>query len=400
MGFAAVLSSAAALRAAEFPSARMYQTVEAAPGVYAFIAAPTAGPIPSGNVVAIVGDDGVLVVDSGRFPTLAKRMIAEIRARTDKPVRYLVHTHWHLDHIASDEVFRQAFPHMAIVTTDFTRRKIAEKQVPYLKDLVETDRGYVEYLKGVVAKGKRRDGSAMSEDSKRYLSSQVADIQLESAELAGVAAVIPDLTFDHELRIHLGKREVRVAFLGRGNTAGDTVVFVPDAKVAVTGDLLVNPTPYGYGCHPAAWIATLDALMASGATVIVPGHGPVMHDWSYAKKVVGAARRSPPAGRSRGQEGRDGRTDPGARGPLGPEEALRRRQFRTGRRVRRLLRPLRRGPRVAGGEGGDGGRIKSDPGFVGKPGSNARDERLTVRPGEPGGRAAPWPRRLPLPCRR
>ena len=285
LGLASVLSWGEALPAADFPPARMFQTVEAAPGVYAFIAARTSGPIPSGNVVAIVGDDGVLVVDSGRFPTLAKRMIAEIRAKTDKPVRYLVHTHWHLDHMASDEAFREAFPLMAIVTSDFTRRKIAEKQVPYLKGLVETDRGYVEYLQGAVAKGKRRDGSVMSEEMKRYLSSQVADIQLESAELAGVAAVIPDLTFDHELRIHLGKREVRIAFLGKGNTSGDSVVFVPDAKVAVTGDLLVSPTPYGYGCHPAAWIATLDVLMASGATVIVPGHGPVMHDWSYAKKV-------------------------------------------------------------------------------------------------------------------
>jgi glyoxylase-like metal-dependent hydrolase (beta-lactamase superfamily II) len=286
LGLSAVLSSAIALQAADFPPTRGFQTVEAAPGVYAFIAAPTNGPIPSGNVVAIVGDDGVLVVDSGRFPTLAKRMIAEIRAKTEKPVRYLVHTHWHLDHIASDEVFRQAFPNLAIVTTDFTRRKIVEKQVPYLKDLVQTDAGYVEYLEGVVAKGKRRDGSAMSEESKRYLSGQIADIRLESAELAGVAAVIPDLTFDHELRIHLGKREVRIAFLGKGNTAGDTVVFVPDAKVAVTGDLLVSPTPYGYGCHPAAWIATLDVLEAFDATVIVPGHGPVTHDWSYAKKVA------------------------------------------------------------------------------------------------------------------
>jgi cyclase len=285
LGFAALLSWRAALPAADFPPARMFQTVGVAPGVYAFIAAATNGPIPSGNVVAIVGDDGVLVVDSGRFPTLARRMIAEIRAKTDRPVRYLVHTHWHLDHIAADEVFRQAFPSMAIVTTDFTRRKIGEKQVPYLKGLVETDRGYVEYLQGVVAKGRRRDGSAMSDELKRYLASQVADIQLESAELAGVAAVIPDLTFDHELGIRLGKREVRIAFLGKGNTAGDTVVFVPDAKVAVTGDLLVSPTPYGYGCHPAAWIATLDVLMASGAAVIVPGHGPVMHDWSYAKRV-------------------------------------------------------------------------------------------------------------------
>jgi cyclase len=285
LGVAAMLSWRVALPAAEFPAARMFQTVEAAPGVYAFIAAATNGPIPSGNVVAIVGDDGVLVVDSGRFPTLAKRMIAEIRGKTDKPVRYLVHTHWHLDHIAADGVFLEAFPGMAIVTTDFTRSKIVEKQVPYMRDLVKTDEGYVEYLEGVVAKGKRRDGSPMPDELKRYLAGQVTDIRLDSAQLAGAAAVVPDLTFDREMRIYLGKREVRVAFLGKGNTAGDTVVFVPDAKVAVTGDLLVSPTPYGYGCHPAAWIATLDALMASDATVIVPGHGAVMRDWSYARKV-------------------------------------------------------------------------------------------------------------------
>ena len=63
---------------------------------------------------------------------------------------------------------------------------------------------------------------------------------------------------------------------------------VPDAKVVVTGDLLVSPVPYGYGCHPAEWIATLRSLMASNAdaAAIVPGHGPVMHDWEYAKKVI------------------------------------------------------------------------------------------------------------------
>lgn len=94
------------------------------------------------------------------------------------------------------------------------------------------------------------------------------------------------MTFDRNLTVHLGKREVRIAFLGAGNTAGDTVVFVPDSKVAITGDLLVYPVPYGYGCHPGEWVSTLKKLMATDATTIVPGHGPVMHDWAYAKKVI------------------------------------------------------------------------------------------------------------------
>ncbi len=97
--------------------------------------------------------------------------------------------------------------------------------------------------------------------------------------------MVPGLTFERELRVHLGKREVRIAFLGKGNTEGDTVVIVPDAKVVVTGDLLVSPVPYGYGAHPGAWIETLKALTALDAAAIVPGHGEVMRDWSYAKKV-------------------------------------------------------------------------------------------------------------------
>ena len=271
--------------AAGFPEQRQFQTVEAAPGVLAFIAAGTSGPIPSGNVVAVIGEEAVLVVDSGRFPTLARRMVAEIRKRTDKPVRYLVHTHWHLDHIVGDAAFREAYPGMVFVSTGFTRRKIAEKQIPYVRDIAKTDAEYAEGLRQYVEGGKRRDGTPIPENVKAYLRQQIADIGLETAEVAGVELAVPNLAFEKELIVHLGKREVRILFLGKGNTAGDAVVFVPDARVVVTGDLLVAPVPYGYGCHPAEWIETLKALTTIDAAAIVPGHGPVMRDWSYAAKV-------------------------------------------------------------------------------------------------------------------
>ena len=284
IGLAAAWSGAAA-PAMEFPAERMYRVVDAGPGVVSFIAAETSGPIPSGNVTAVIGDDGVLVVDSGRFPTLARRMIAEIKRRTDKPVRYVVHTHWHLDHIAADGEFRKAFPDAVFVATDFTRRKMLEKQAPYLRDVEKNDAGYVQQLEDFVAGGKKGNGQPLTADDRKYLDGEVADIRLEAAELAGAPLVEPRLTFDNTLTVHLGKREVRVEFLGAGNTAGDTVVLVPDAKVAVVGDLLVAPTPYGYGCHPASWIETLGKLQKIDVAAIVPGHGPVMRDWSYAAKV-------------------------------------------------------------------------------------------------------------------
>ena len=270
---------------ADFPAERQFQVAEPGPGILAFIAAPTSGSFPSGNVVAVIGEEAVLVVDSGRFPTLARRMVAEIKKRTDKPVRYLVHTHWHLDHIAADTVFREAYPGAVFVATEYTRRRMIDKQVPYVRDLAQTDAGYVRDLEAYLAGGKKRDGTPIPDDLRRSVSRDISDLKLEMAELTNAVLVAPNLTFEKELTVHLGKREVRIAFLGKGNTAGDTVVIVPDAKVVVTGDLLVSPVPYGYGGHPAEWIQTLKALSAIDAAAIVPGHGPVMHDWSYAAKV-------------------------------------------------------------------------------------------------------------------
>src|SRR5262245_64105411 len=109
LGFVSLALAACAALGAGFPEQRQFQVVEPGPGILAFIAAGTSGSFPSGNVVAIVGEEAVLVVDSGRWPTLARRIVAEIRKKTDKPVRYLVHTHWHLDHIAADAVFREAW---------------------------------------------------------------------------------------------------------------------------------------------------------------------------------------------------------------------------------------------------------------------------------------------------
>ncbi len=284
---ASALAAGGASAAAEFPVERMYQAVDLADGVFAFISPETNGPVPSGNVLAVVGDDGVLVVDSGRFPTLARRMIAEIRKRTDKPVRFLVHTHWHLDHIVGDGEFRAAFPGIRFLSTDFTRRKMLEKQIGYLANIEKTDQGYLQYLEGRVQGGTRPDGSPIPEPVRSYLRSQIDDVRLEMAELPGSVVVPPDLTFSETMTVHLGKREVRILFLGKGNTEGDAVVHIPDARVVATGDLLVAPVPYGYGCHPAAWIETLKKLMTIEAAAIVPGHGPVMRDWVHAKKVIG-----------------------------------------------------------------------------------------------------------------
>jgi len=86
--------------------------------------------------------------------------------------------------------------------------------------------------------------------------------------------------------VDLGNRDVRIMFLGRGNTAGDAVVYVPDAKVVATGDLVVAPAPYATGSFMFEWPETMKQLMALKVDAILPGHGPLMHDWTHARLVV------------------------------------------------------------------------------------------------------------------
>src|SRR5499427_7046644 len=104
-----------------------YQTAKLADGIYAFIAPESKTPFVSGNSLAVVGSDGVLVVDSTNVPSLARRMIGDIRKLTDKPVRVLVNTHWHPDHLMGNAAYQEAFPGVNIVSTR-AMREIADVQ--------------------------------------------------------------------------------------------------------------------------------------------------------------------------------------------------------------------------------------------------------------------------------
>src|SRR5271165_1452344 len=100
---------------------RKYDTVKLGDGIYTFISPESNGAIVTGNSTVVIGDECVLVVDSGHFPSLTLRMIDQIKRLTDLPVRYLVITHWHPDHNSGNGLYRQAFPGLQIISTLSTR---------------------------------------------------------------------------------------------------------------------------------------------------------------------------------------------------------------------------------------------------------------------------------------
>jgi cyclase len=285
MSLAALLSLfllQAALHAGPLPG---HETVKVADGVYAFITVESNNAIVSGNSVAIIGDDGALVVDSGNFPSETRRIIAEIRQLTPLPVRYLVHTHWHRDHTDGDSEYRAAFPNVVIISTPYTRKMIADVAMKNLEEEIMEGPDYAKYLRKVAQDGKSSSGRTLTDEEKNYSKEFADSIEAAVVEFKQVKLLLPDETFEQELDIHLGKREVQVKFLGRGNTGGDAVIYVPDAKVVMAGDLLVYPTPFVFDSYLTEWIQTLGKLKAIGATTIVPGHGPLQHNNDYIDLV-------------------------------------------------------------------------------------------------------------------
>jgi glyoxylase-like metal-dependent hydrolase (beta-lactamase superfamily II) len=194
-------------------------------------------------------------------------------------VRYIVNTHWHPDHWLGDGAFKAAFPGAVIVSTPNTSTLMATKAQPFISARYVT--GVQAFLKEYLASPEKHDEAEL-----RYYRYGQMQFETFGAELASADPALPELLFDAALTVRLGKREVQVRFLGRGNTGGDAVVYVPDANVVVTGDLLVHPYPYGIGSFIGEWIETLGRVKAIGAASIVPGHGMVQHDTTYLNRVV------------------------------------------------------------------------------------------------------------------
>jgi len=248
-----------------------------AAGVYAIEHKDLNDGSPSGNTTVIIGDREVFVVDSCYRPSFASEDIAQIRQWTDKPVGYLLNTHFHDDHNKGNKTYMDAFPSLAIIAQEETKKDM---------DLIQPgniERGPKQLAATIVAfkQGKDPSGRALSEDEKKQVRDLLPEMEKMLEEFKTVVYQSPTLTFTDKLDIDIGNREVQVKHLGRGNTPGDAIVYLPKEKIIVAGDLLVYPIPYTFDGYPTEWVETLQRMAQLDAEIIVPGHGPVLHDKTY-----------------------------------------------------------------------------------------------------------------------
>lgn len=211
---------------------KSYETgaIELASGVFAYIQED--GATDAGF---IVDESGVIVIDTLMTEALATQLMTEIKTITRAPIKYIVNTHWHGDHVFGNAVL----PPVPIIAHDTCREDL----------LVEWDshRAFLRDLYPAAWPG-----------------------------MADLPATPPDLTFPNRLTLHLGDRQVDLHFFGRAHTRGDIVLHLPADGVTFAGDVAFHKyIPNARDGFPAEWPAVAAAVEGLKSEHVVPGHGPV-----------------------------------------------------------------------------------------------------------------------------
>ncbi|NEW94292.1 MBL fold metallo-hydrolase [Rhodopseudomonas sp. BR0M22] len=218
---------------------------EIGPDLYAF----TAEGDP--NSAVIVGDDGCLVFDAQATPAMAGKVIERVRSVTDKPIKYVVLSHYHAVRVLG----ASAYQAQGIIASQETYRLIEERGQQ------DWDSEYGRFPR----------------------------LFQDAESIPGLTW--PTLAFDGEMSVFLGKREVRLMQLGAGHTSGDIVAWVPDAQVMFTGDLVeYHSACYCGDAYLREWPATLNEIREFNPKAIAPGRGDALKGLETTREAIAMTR--------------------------------------------------------------------------------------------------------------
>ena len=193
------------------------------------------------NTGVIIGDDAVLVADTQATPAMAADVIRRIREITDKPIRYVVLTHYHAVRVLGASAYMAEGGQQILASQD-------------TYDLI-------------VERGEQDKASEIGRFPRLF----------RNVETVPAGLTWPTMTFTGKMTLWLGKLEVQLLQLGRGHTKGDTVVWLPGERAMLSGDLVeFDATPYAGDAYFQDWPHTLERIAALQPLALVPGRGPAL----------------------------------------------------------------------------------------------------------------------------
>jgi cyclase len=238
---------------------------------------------PQGNTTVIIGDKKIIVVDACYLPSSAREDIEFIKKLTSKPVDYLVNSHWHADHQQGNPEYLKAFPDIKIIAHEETAKEIVAFEN---KDLIRYKQS-LDSLKLKLKTGKNSDGKPLAPADLAYMKELAAGQDSVETELQNYIPVYPNITINRGIDLDIGNEAVKILFMGPVHTLGDLMLFLPDEKILITGDVLAYPIPYFFGGgYPYSGIKVLEAIDQMDVKTLVPGHGEVLNDKIYLEQEI------------------------------------------------------------------------------------------------------------------
>jgi glyoxylase-like metal-dependent hydrolase (beta-lactamase superfamily II) len=232
-------------------------------GVYARIVKPEGNAVSNAGIVVLY--DSVLIFDTHFTPEAGKELMAAVRSITDKPVRYVVNSHWHADHTHGNQVFADAH----IIGSTVARRGVLENDLPSLNRTIGITQKQLERLRADVK-------AAKSTRQAERLRDQIRARENYLQNMSQLKITAPLVTLENSLAVQEGSSEILIRYLGSGDTEGACILWLPFRKIAFVGDLVfVRAIPNVQNAEILQWMETLKEVLALDAETYVPGHGEI-----------------------------------------------------------------------------------------------------------------------------
>lgn len=228
---------------------------------------------PDGNSVFLEGSEGLILVDTGRHPAHAEKLIGYARSRR-KPIAAIVNTHWHLDHTTGNHDIRQVHPGAEVYATTAIEGALA---------------GFL---------GRNRAQADQRLADPKVPEEQKAQIRRGRSVIDNPDRLRPTRPLAQSARMTIAGRTLDVRVAPFAVTEADIWIYDPEAKLAIVGDLVVDLVPFMDTACPEGWAKALEEVEKTPFEMLVPGHGPLMTradflQWKGAFDNLLACGRSP-----------------------------------------------------------------------------------------------------------
>ncbi len=202
-----------------------------------------------------------------------------MKTLTNKPIKYVVDTHYHYDHAFGNQVFG---PDVTIIGHDTARRRLTGpgslKERTYLTNSTAAIASRFTLLKRQIAEAKDPNERAIYER-------QLAIHQQYADEQPKLKPTPPNATLSRDMTLHRGSREIQIRFFGRAHTDGDIVVFLPRERIVSTGDMITSALSYTGDAFVEEWPATLEGVLSLDFDTVLPGHGSVFKGKDHIRNL-------------------------------------------------------------------------------------------------------------------